>query len=103
MIYLFRWREDDEEKQETTCPDGIWFANQIGSNSCATVALLNIINNIPNIDLGEHLQGFKEGTMGLTPAFRGLAANNFEPLKQIHNSFARYAVVRPNFSTVLTD
>lgn len=29
LIFLFRWREDDPEKQEATCPDGIWFANQV--------------------------------------------------------------------------
>lgn len=29
LIFLFRWREDDPEKQEASCPDGIWFANQV--------------------------------------------------------------------------
>lgn len=29
LIFLFRWREDDANKQEATCPDGIWFANQV--------------------------------------------------------------------------
>jgi ubiquitin carboxyl-terminal hydrolase L5 len=30
LIFLFRWREDDSEKQEASCPDGLWFANQVG-------------------------------------------------------------------------
>ncbi|KAK5790500.1 hypothetical protein VI817_007787 [Penicillium citrinum] len=89
LIFLFRWREDDFEKQEATCPEGLWFANQTASNACASVALLNIVNNIPDIDLGENLQHFKEFTMPFTPAFRGDAINNFEFVKRIHNSFAR--------------
>jgi ubiquitin carboxyl-terminal hydrolase L5 len=29
LIFLFRWREDDANKQEAACPDGVWFANQV--------------------------------------------------------------------------
>lgn len=29
LIFLFRWREDDPNKQEASCPDGVWFANQV--------------------------------------------------------------------------
>ncbi|KAF3403790.1 Ubiquitin carboxyl-terminal hydrolase isozyme L5 [Penicillium rolfsii] len=89
LIFLFRWREDDPEKQEASCPDGIWFANQTASNACASVALLNIVNNIPGIDLGENLHHFKEFTMPFTPALRGDAIKNYEFVKRIHNSFAR--------------
>lgn len=31
LIFLFRWTEDDPEKQEASCPDQIWFANQVRS------------------------------------------------------------------------
>ncbi|KAJ6111615.1 hypothetical protein N7523_007676 [Penicillium sp. IBT 18751x] len=89
LIFLFRWREDDAEKQEASCPDGIWFANQTAGNSCASVALLNIVNNIPGIDLGENLQRFRDFTMPFTPALRGDAINNFDFVKHVHNSFAR--------------
>ncbi|KAJ5299344.1 hypothetical protein N7476_010901 [Penicillium atrosanguineum] len=89
LIFLFRWREDDAEKQEASCPDGIWFANQTAGNSCASVALLNIVNNIPGIDLGENLRHFRDFTMPFTPALRGDAINNFEFVKRVHNSFAR--------------
>ncbi|KAJ5124676.1 uncharacterized protein N7515_008501 [Penicillium bovifimosum] len=89
LIFLFRWREDEDGKQEVTCPDGLWFANQTANNACASVALLNIVNNIPDIDLGENLKSFKEFTMSFTPALRGNAINNFEFVKRIHNSFAR--------------
>lgn len=62
---------------------------QTVDNACASVALLNIVNNISNADLGEHLRRFKEFTRTFTPALRGDAIGNFEFIKQIHNSFAR--------------
>ncbi|KAJ5937463.1 hypothetical protein N7454_004763 [Penicillium verhagenii] len=89
LIFLFRWQEDDTDQQEPSCPDGLWFANQTASNACASVALLNIVNNIPDIDLGENLQHFKEFTKTFTPALRGDAINNFEFVKRVHNTFAR--------------
>ncbi|OKL62840.1 hypothetical protein UA08_02101 [Talaromyces atroroseus] len=58
-------------------------------NACASVALLNIVNNIDDITLGDTLAGFKEFTMPFTPALRGDAIANFEFVKGIHNSFAR--------------
>jgi len=59
------------------------------NSACASVALLNIINNIDGIDLGEELQHFKDFTMPFTPALRGDAIGNFKFVKQIHNSFGR--------------
>lgn len=107
LIFLFHWREDNLVNQEASCPDGLWFANQVclftllhlstlsnssqtTSNACASVALLNIVNNIEGIHLGEHLANFKDFTMPFTPALRGDAVANFEFVKRIHNSFARY-------------
>ncbi|EHA20126.1 hypothetical protein ASPNIDRAFT_178797 [Aspergillus niger ATCC 1015] len=52
--------------------------NQTASNACASVALLNIVNNIKGIDLGENLRSFKDFTMPFTPALRGDAISNFE-------------------------
>jgi ubiquitin carboxyl-terminal hydrolase L5 len=106
LIFLFHWREDNPENQEASCPDGLWFANQVSafvsilgmvflfcqttSNACASVALLNIVNNVEGIHLGEHLSNFKDFTMPFTPALRGDAVANFEFIKRVHNSFARY-------------
>ncbi|CAD6577040.1 MAG: hypothetical protein ASARMPRED_008107 [Alectoria sarmentosa] len=83
------WIEEDSEKQEQSCPEGVWFANQTINNACASVALLNIVNNVPSIDLGESLHRFKLFTANFTPALRGDAIGNFDFVKQVHNSFAR--------------
>ncbi|KAL9076400.1 MAG: hypothetical protein Q9161_001116 [Pseudevernia consocians] len=89
LIFLFKWIEEDSEKQEQSCPEGVWFANQTINNACASVALLNIVNNVPSIDLGESLHGFKVFTANFTPALRGDAIGNFDFVKGVHNSFAR--------------
>lgn len=51
--------------------------------------MLNIVNNIPDADLGEQLQCFKDFSSALTPDQRGDSIGTFEFVKQIHNSFAR--------------
>lgn len=63
---------------------------QTVSNACASVAMLNIVNNIPNIDLGLPLQNFKEFTADFPPALRGDAIGKFDFVRVIHNSLARY-------------
>ena len=53
------------------------------------MSLLNIVNNVPDLDLGPQLQSFKEFTASFPPALRGDEIGNFEFVKTIHNSFAR--------------
>ncbi|KAL8780260.1 MAG: hypothetical protein Q9194_001023 [Teloschistes cf. exilis] len=89
LVFLFKWRAEDPGKQEQTCPEDIWFANQTAKDACASVALLNIVNNIPEIELGENLRQFKDFTIDFTPSLRGDAISNFDFVKAIHNSFAR--------------
>ncbi|KAK0101503.1 hypothetical protein ONS95_006671 [Cadophora gregata] len=91
MIFLFKYHEHDAENHEDSqkCPKHVWFANQTTTNACATVALLNIVMNVPGLDFGEDLQTFKEATEKLKPPYRGkrLGENGF--IRSIHNSFAR--------------
>jgi ubiquitin carboxyl-terminal hydrolase L5 len=53
------------------------------------VALLNIVNNIPNIELGQPLESFKDYTQSFNPVTRGYAIDSFDFVRKIHNSFAR--------------
>ncbi|PVH71847.1 cysteine proteinase [Cadophora sp. DSE1049] len=91
MIFLFKYHDDDAENLEDSqkCPKHVWFANQITTNACATVALLNIVMNIPGLDLGENLQAFKEATQKLKPPYRGKRLGEHDFIRGIHNSFAR--------------
>lgn len=58
-------------------------------NACATVALLNIIMNSPEIDLGDKLREFKESTKDLCTQLRGYQLGNNSFIRTIHNSFTR--------------
>ncbi|KAH6677532.1 ubiquitin carboxyl-terminal hydrolase [Halenospora varia] len=95
LIFLFRYREEEEEEEDAEaeekppCPKDVWFANQTTSNACATIALLNIVMNVPSVDLGDHLSAFKQTTQELKPACRGQKLSNNEFIRNIHNSFVR--------------
>jgi Ubiquitin carboxyl-terminal hydrolase, family 1 len=71
-------------------------AAQTTSNACATVSLLNIVMNTPEIDLGDALTAFKESTRLLKPPYRGQALSHSDFIRNIHNSFLRSA--NPCFS-----
>ncbi len=91
LIFLFRYRDVDETESEkgTECPSHVWFANQIPDFACATVALLNIVNNIKGLRVGQELRDFKTFTQDMDPLMRGDAIDGFDFVKKIHNSFAR--------------
>ncbi|KAF2500128.1 cysteine proteinase [Lophium mytilinum] len=88
-ILLFPYRDISVEKEAEACPDSLWFANQTAENACATTALLNLMLNVPDVDLGEPLAQFKEFTKAFTPFLRGQEIANFEFIKKIHNSWAK--------------
>ncbi|EDN95091.1 hypothetical protein SS1G_10966 [Sclerotinia sclerotiorum 1980 UF-70] len=58
-------------------------------NACATIALLNIIMNVPGLDLGDIVSNFKSDTQFLKPAYRGQKLSQNEYIRNIHNTFAR--------------
>ncbi|ETN37909.1 uncharacterized protein HMPREF1541_07532 [Cyphellophora europaea CBS 101466] len=90
LVLLSRWTAPEEENkhQLTTAPSDLWFANQISSYSCASVAIMNIINNHPSINLGPELNAFRNQTKNMSPKDRGLALDSFEHVREKHNSFA---------------
>jgi ubiquitin carboxyl-terminal hydrolase L5 len=68
LIFLFHWKQEpNEEEVELSCPENLWFANQVIDNSCASLALLNIILNVPDLDIGDHLSQFREFTKDFSP------------------------------------
>lgn len=88
LIFLFRYRQTDQNDLGDHCPEKIWFAEQVPEFACGTFALLNIVNNIPGLQVGKELHEFKESTAGMTPHDRGNAVDSFTFMKRIHNSFA---------------
>lgn len=91
LIFLFRYRETDKDDLVTECPANVWYAEQVPDFACATFALLNIVNNIPGLEMGKDLRNFRDFTQDMSPRLRGEAIDDFTFVKKIHNSFAREA------------
>ncbi|CAO2656464.1 Nn.00g052670.m01.CDS01 [Neocucurbitaria sp. VM-36] len=90
LILLFNYREFGNSDQPTECPAHVWFANQLpAQNSCATLAMINILMNSNDVGIGEHLNHFKDFTREFTSFQRGEALASFDFVKKIHNSFAK--------------
>lgn len=88
FVLLCKYAEEDDEDTEQV-PNSLWFANQTMANGCATVALLNILMNSPEVQLGEKLSEFKRTTRDLPSFLRGYRLESDASMRTIHNAYAR--------------
>ncbi|KAL7790334.1 hypothetical protein V8C37DRAFT_384774 [Trichoderma ceciliae] len=89
LIFLFQYTPDVDEGEGEDETGSLWFANQTTSNACATFALLNIVMNAPDVELGDQLREFKLATRNLNTVLRGHEVSNNKFMRSIHNSFTR--------------
>eukprot|EP00038_Savillea_parva_P019777 m.28823 g.28823 ORF g.28823 m.28823 type:complete len:316 (+) comp4549_c0_seq2:169-1116(+) len=100
LVFLFKYG-GEKEKQEPIKHEveGLYFAQQLITNACATVALINILMNATEVELGEELNDFKAFTSDLPADMKGLAIGNSDTIRTVHNSFARqeiFSISDPN-------
>ena len=70
-----------------TPPETLFFARQLIPNACATQAILSVLLNAEEINIGSVLSEFKSFAMFLDSESRGLALSNSDAIRQAHNSF----------------
>jgi ubiquitin carboxyl-terminal hydrolase L5 len=90
LVFLFKWKKEAVERPTVQAEDyGIFFAQQVIQNACATQAILNILMNQPQekLEVGVTLTDFKNFSAGLDSAMKGEVLNNSEVIRKAHNSF----------------
>lgn len=71
LVFCFLWRRDNDvplKKKPNGLEDGeddsakLWFANQLSDDACASMATLNVLLNVEEVNLGEKLREFRSET-----------------------------------------
>ena len=68
---------------------GLFFAKQVVTNACATQAILSVLLNAPNVELGDVMSAFKSFSADFPADLKGEAIGSCGPLREAHNAFAR--------------
>jgi len=90
IIFLFKYKNQEEKRTELKeGVPGVFFAKQMITNACATQAIVSILMNRPELNLGPVLTNYRSFTMEMTPEIRGVAISNSQEIQKVHNSFAR--------------
>ncbi|KAF8152298.1 hypothetical protein B0H34DRAFT_800760 [Crassisporium funariophilum] len=102
LIFCFMWRKDSHRPADFDDPaaERVWFANQLSDDACATHAILNVLLNCPNIDIGEEMRNFRAETEMMSPVMRGLAITNSRTIRPAHNFFARPSDIRASLNNI---
>ena len=90
LIFLFKWVPTTNKPETLTDYDPeLFFANQVINNACATQAILSILMNRPEIDLGAEVGNLRSFSTGLPSKEKGHAIGNSDLIRRVHNSFTR--------------
>ncbi|KAJ1561689.1 ubiquitin carboxyl-terminal hydrolase, partial [Nowakowskiella sp. JEL0078] len=89
LVFLFKYEGSTQNTHIDYSNPNIFFARQVIQNSCATQAILSILLNNSNIDIGEKLKEFRSFCGDFDPETKGWAISNADQIRLVHNSFAK--------------
>ena len=79
LVFCFLWKKDNDVLPKKN-PDGLedgeddsaklWFANQLSDDACASMAILNVLLNVEEVDVGEKLKEFRDETERMSSPVR---------------------------------
>jgi hypothetical protein len=72
LIFCFLWHKDTHRMTDFEDPAAgrVWFANQLIDDACASQAILNVVLNCPDVDIGENLRVFRSETENMSAPVR---------------------------------
>lgn len=85
LVFCFCWRKDTRRPTnfKDLAAEHVLFANQLSNDACASQAILNILFNCSEVDIGKELSEFKEYMREMSPKVSLCAATS-------HHSFRCY-------------
>ncbi|XP_065067367.1 ubiquitin carboxyl-terminal hydrolase BAP1-like [Rhopilema esculentum] len=99
LIFLFKWTEERRSRRKNPTRESfiendeivnnMFFAQQIIPNSCASHALLSVLLNSKDADLGGALERLQVNCRGFDPETKGFAIGNIMEIATAHNKHAR--------------
>lgn len=84
MIFLFKWigHNPSTSAGVESAPTGsYYFAQQVITNACATLALLNAVMNLEGKEIGEELNNLQSFSEGLDSESKGWTISNSEKIR----------------------
>ena len=86
LVFLFKWRSEQDDRAavgESEYLGKVFFARQVITNACATQAILSVLLNRPDIQLGAELTNLKDFTAEFPPDIKGTTPPRSTPIAAI--------------------
>ena len=92
FVFLFKYKNESDSRTILSyqdSPPNLFFAKQVIQNACATQAILSVLLNAEDVQLGETLCSFKTFTAEMDPESKGHVIGSSDVIREAHNSFSR--------------